>query len=91
MPSSAPRRGRRFTLAGETLEAKDWMEGPGGSLEPTSVTADERLLICARTALGSAWLALETTLTGSLWLATATGAVGLATAVLLSQRSSSTQ
>ncbi|KAL4427841.1 hypothetical protein ABPG75_001930 [Micractinium tetrahymenae] len=80
----------RFTLAGETIEAKDWMEGPGGSLEPTSVTADERLLICARTALGSAWLALETTLTGSLWLAAATSTVGLVTAVLLSQRSSRT-
>lgn len=76
-------------MAGETLEAKDWMEGPGGSLEPTSITADERLLICTRTALGSAWLALETSLTGSLWLTTATCTVGLAAAVLLSQRSSS--
>ena len=86
---AALRRARRFTVGGEMFEAKDWMEGPGGSLEPTDITADERLLICARTAVGSAWLALETSLTGSLWLTTTTSAVGLATAVLLSQRSSS--
>jgi hypothetical protein len=56
-------------------------------LEPSVFTPDELPLVAARVGLSGAYLALEATLTGSLWLAMATSAAGLTTMALLSRRS----
>ena len=58
------------------------------NLEPSALTVEEAPLVAARVALSGTFLALESTLTGSLWLAVGTSAAGLLTAILLSQRGS---
>lgn len=73
-------------LGSDKLEAKEWMEGPFGSLDATTISAEERLLVCARVALAGTFLALETTLTGNLWFAVGTSTAGMITSVLLSQQ-----
>ncbi|PSC68128.1 pentapeptide repeat [Micractinium conductrix] len=72
-----------ITLFGETMSAEEWLNGDAGRVEPSNITRDERLLICSRVALSSAYLAVETSVTGSLWLSAATSAAGLIPADLL--------
>ena len=50
------------------------------------VTSRDLPLVGSRVALSGAYLALEATLTGNLWLAIATNTAGLLTAILLCKR-----
>lgn len=57
-----------------------------GPSDPPALGDEELPLVAARAALSGAYLSLEATLTGSLWLAVGTSAAGLVTAMLLSRR-----
>ena len=68
------------------MSAEEWLNGDAGRVEPSNITRDERLLICSRVALSSAYLAVETSVTGSLWLSAATSAAGLIVAALATKQ-----
>lgn len=80
---------RSFTFLGQTIQRDEWMGGPDRvSLPSNSVTATELPVVAARVAAAGTYLALEASLTGSLWLAVGTSAAGIITGILLNRRSS---
>ena len=73
-PSGKDESGRQQVLFGVMREAGD------------GVSYTDLPLVGSRVALSGAYLALEATLTGNLWLAIGTNTVGLLTAILLCKR-----
>lgn len=85
MPSLPPTRSIDISGDGRLDVATS---GPWGKIEPGALTAQELPLVALRAAVAGTYLALEATLTGSLWLAAGTSAAGITTAILLNLKDS---
>lgn len=63
-----------------------WRATLVADIKPSVLSQEELTLVAARVALAGSYLALEATLTGSLWLSVGTSMAGLLTVILLSRR-----